>query len=46
LTLKSIMAVMSLGIPQGEHFSVEVIGENELEIFEKIEAVLKEHKVV
>ena len=46
LTLKSIMAVMSLGIPEGANFSIEVIGENETVIFEKLEEVLTVHKVI
>jgi len=46
LTLKSIMAVMSLGVPCGEEFSIEVVGENEVELFEKLEGILIEHKVI
>lgn len=46
LTLKSIMAVMSLGIPEGENFTIEVNGENEVTIFEKLEEVLIVHKVI
>jgi phosphocarrier protein len=46
LTLKSILAIMSLGVPFGEIFSIEITGENEIELFDKIEQILKEHKVI
>ncbi len=46
LTLKSILAIMSLGVPYGQEFSIEVIGENELELFGKIEHILIDHKVI
>ena len=46
LTMKSIMAVMSLGVPCGEEFSSEIIGENEVKLFELLEAILVEHNVI
>lgn len=46
LTMKSIMAVMSLGVPCGAEFSIEVNGDNEAKVFEKLEAILVEHKVI
>lgn len=46
LTLKSIMAVMSLGIPQNASFTIEVDGDNALDILTELEAILVEHKVI
>lgn len=46
LTLKSIMAVMSLGVPCGADFSIEVNGTNEEVIFNALENILKEHNVI
>lgn len=46
ITLKSIMAVMSLGIPSKEVFEIEVTGENEAEVLEKLEEVLIVNEVV
>ena len=46
LTLKSIMAVMSLGVPYGDEFVIEVVGDNELQVFTEIEKVLIENNVI
>lgn len=46
LTMKSIMVVMSLGIPCGAEFSIEIIGENETTLFDLLEGILKEHNVI
>ena len=45
LTLKSIMAVMSMGIPSGATFEITV-PEDDGTIFEEIEAILNEHGVI
>ncbi|MDC7243696.1 MAG: HPr family phosphocarrier protein [Sphaerochaetaceae bacterium] len=46
ITLKSILAVMSLGVPYGEDISIEVEGDNPEEIFITLEKVLVENQVV
>ncbi len=46
LTLKSILTVMSLGIPYGESFDVIVTGENEEGILEEVTAILAENGIV
>jgi phosphocarrier protein len=46
LTLKSIMAVMSLGVPQNSVIAIEVDGDNPLEVFASLEKILKEHNLV
>lgn len=46
MTLKSILGIMSLGVPYGEEFSIEVVGENEEEVFAALEKVLVEQKLV
>lgn len=46
LTLKSIMAVMSLGIPCNDSFEVEVTGDNELDALNAIEFVLVENGII
>jgi len=46
LTLKSIMAVMSLGVPQGGKIAIEVTGDNEEKAHEEMEKVLVEHKLI
>ncbi len=46
MTLKSIMAVMSLGVPYGEEFSIEVEGDNAEEIFAGFQTILEENKVI
>lgn len=46
LTMKSIMAVMSLGVPCGADFSLEINGPNEETILNVLEEILKEHNVI
>ena len=46
LTLKSILSIMSLGIPYGDTFQIYIKGENEEKIKQEIEALLKEHGVI
>ena len=46
LTLKSIMAVMSLGIPTKGKIAIEVDGDDALEIFLALEKILEEHQLV
>ena len=46
MTLKSILAIMSLGVPYGEEFGIEVVGDNEEAVFSALEKVLKEQKLV
>jgi phosphocarrier protein len=46
LTLKSILMVMSLGVPKGALIKIHVDGENVEAVYEKLEAVLNEHKLI
>jgi phosphocarrier protein len=46
LTLKSIMAVMSLGVPQNSTIAIEVDGDNAKEVFDALEKILEEHQLV
>lgn len=46
LTLKSILTVMSLGIPYKETFEVVVAGEGEQEILDEITNILSENGIV
>lgn len=46
LTLKSIMAVMSLGVPQNSTIAIEVEGEDAVEVFAALERILEEHRLV
>jgi len=46
LTLKSIMAVMSLGVPQNSVIAIDVAGENAVEVFETLEKILIDHRLV
>ncbi len=46
LTMKSIMAVMSLGVPCGDEFSIEVVGENEETLMESFERILVANSVI
>ena len=46
MTLKSIMAVLSMGIPQGATFTVEVSGDDAESIFTSLEKVLKNYNVI
>lgn len=43
VNLKSIMGVMSLGIPQGAEITITADGSDEVEAIEGIEEVIKEH---
>lgn len=43
VNLKSIMGVMSLGIPKGAEIKVTVNGSDEAEAIEAVEEVMKEH---
>ena len=45
-TLKSIMILMSLGVPQGGEITLEANGEGEKEIIESLSTILKEHNLV
>ena len=46
VTLKSIMAVMSLGIPHQAEFFIEVDGDLEDEHINIFTSILKEHKII
>jgi phosphocarrier protein len=46
LTLKSIMAVMSLGIPQHGEFTIEVTGEHEAEAHAAMKKILVDHGII
>ena len=46
VNLKSIMFVMSLGVPQGGEITIEVSGDAPEAVFEALEAILVEHKLV
>lgn len=46
LTLKSIMAVMSLGVPQNSTIAIEVEGDNAKEVLQALENILNEHRLV
>ena len=46
LTLKSIMAVMSLGVPQNSTISIEVLGDNQEGIFAALEKVLEDNQLI
>ena len=46
LTLKSIMAVMSLGVPQNSTIAIEVVGDNAVEVFAALEKILEDHRLV
>lgn len=46
VTLKSILALMSLGIPNQSSFSIEVNGEGEQVIYKELENVLITHKII
>lgn len=45
LTLKSILTVMSLGIPCNESFEIIVEGENEEEIMNEVSTILSENGI-
>lgn len=46
VNLKSVLLVMSLGVPQNSQIFIEVTGENAEAIFESLEKVLVDHKLV
>jgi phosphocarrier protein len=46
VNLKSILLIMSLGVPQHSLVSIEVDGNNQKNIFEALEEVLKKYKLV
>ncbi len=46
LTLKSIMAVMSLGVPKQSVIAIEVEGEDAEEVFNALEKVLVEQALI
>ena len=46
VTLKSILAAMSLGIPTKAEFTIEVLGDNEQVVHDEMRAVLEEHNVI
>ncbi len=46
VTLKSVIAVMSLGIPKDAEFSIEVDADNAEEVFESLETVLKDNHII
>lgn len=46
VTLKSIIAVMSLAVPYNDSIEIEVLGENQEQVFEQMEKALNEHNVI
>ena len=46
LTLKSIMAVMSLGVPQNATIAIDVDGDDAVEVLSALEKILEEHRLV
>ncbi len=46
VTLKSIIAVMSLAVPYNDTIVIEVGGDDAETVFENIDAVLNEHNVI
>ena len=46
VNMKSIMGVMSLGIPTQSEITISCEGEDEEEAIEQIEAILREQKVI
>ncbi|MGS0971634.1 MAG: HPr family phosphocarrier protein [Candidatus Izemoplasmataceae bacterium] len=46
VTMKSIMAVMSLGIPHNATFTITVDGDGENAHKEKLELLLREHEII
>ncbi len=45
-TLKSIMILMSLGVPKGGEITLEANGEGEEEIIKSLSNILEEHKLI
>ena len=46
MTLKSIIAVMSLGIPFGNEFSITVSGDNAESVLNDLETVMTDEKLI
>ncbi|AYV65808.1 phosphocarrier protein HPr [Niallia circulans] len=46
VNLKSIMGVMSLGVPKGGEITISATGEDEVEAVDGVEAVLKKEGLV
>ncbi len=46
VTLKSVIGIMSLGIPHNAEFGILVEGEDQERVFEQLEKVLFEHEVI
>lgn len=46
MTLKSIIGVMSLGIPEGGSFFIQVEGHNESQIIERVKQLLTEEGLI
>ena len=46
VNLKSVLLVMSLGVPQNSKIFIEVVGDNAEKVFESHEKVLNDHKLI
>ena len=46
LTLKSIMAVMSLGVPQNQVIAIDVLRDDPVKIFDALERILENHRLI
>lgn len=46
VTLKSIIAVMSLAVPFNETVEIEVLGDSPEVVFQSLETVMNEHNVI
>jgi len=46
VNLKSVLLVMSLGVPQNSKIFIEVVGDNAEKVFESLEKVLNDHKLI
>lgn len=46
VNLKSILLIMSLGVPQHSVVSIDVDGDNEETVFIALEEVLRKHKLI
>ncbi len=46
VNLKSILLIMSLGVPQHSIVAINVDGDSEETVFEALEEVLKKHKLI
>jgi phosphocarrier protein len=45
-TLKSLLLIMSMGVPNKAEFSIEIIGEHAEEIHKEMEKILLQHEVI